>query len=126
MLSLYKLEIFNAVVQEGSFSRAAQRLYLTQPAVSQHIQSLESSLGTRLFKRGRRGVQLTPAGEMLHDYTRCIMRLLAEAESAITNVEYVLDPGLDARFSEPVPAFVHCAPDRCDRPGCCRDTQPLT
>jgi DNA-binding transcriptional LysR family regulator len=92
MLSLYKLEIFNAVVQEGSFSGAAKRLLLTQPAVSQHVQSLESSLGTRLFERGRRGVQLTPAGETLYDYTRCILRLLAEAESAITNVEQ-LDSG---------------------------------
>ncbi len=87
MLSLYKLEIFNAVVQEGSFSRAAERLYLTQSAVSQHIQGLEASLGTKLFKRGRRGVQLTAPGQMLHSYTRCILRLLAEAESVVTNVE---------------------------------------
>ncbi len=87
MLSLYKLEIFDAVVQEGSFSRAAERLYLTQSAVSQHIQGLEASLGTKLFKRGRRGVQLTAPGQMLHSYTRCILRLLAEAESVVTNVE---------------------------------------
>jgi DNA-binding transcriptional LysR family regulator len=87
MLSLYKLEIFNLVVQEGSFSGAAERLYLTQPAVSQHMRALEAALGTRLFKRGRRGIQLTPAGEMLRDYTRCILRLVAEAESTITNVD---------------------------------------
>jgi DNA-binding transcriptional LysR family regulator len=109
MLSLYKLEIFNAVVQEGSFSRAAGRLYLTQPAVSQHMQSLESSLGTRLFKRERRGVQLTPAGEMLHDYTRCIMRLLAEAEGAITNVEQ-LDNG-QIRIGATPGASTYLVPD---------------
>ncbi len=109
MLSLYKLEIFNAVVQEGSFSRAAERLYLSQPAVSQHIHSLESSLGTRLFERGRRGVQLTPAGEMLHDYTRCIMRLVAEAEGAITNVEQ-LDSG-QIRIGATPGASTYLVPD---------------
>lgn len=89
MLSLYKLEIFAAVVQTGSFSAAAQRLYMTQPAVSQHIQDLEASLGTALFLRGRRGVTLTPAGEKLYDYTQMILRLVAEAESEVTNVEHI-------------------------------------
>ncbi|MGB5050002.1 MAG: LysR family transcriptional regulator, partial [Caldilineaceae bacterium] len=55
MLNLYKLEVFAIVVQSGSFSAAAERLLLTQPAVSQHIQDLESALGARLFDRGRRG-----------------------------------------------------------------------
>lgn len=86
MLNLYKLEIFAVVVQSGSFSAAADRLLFTQSAVSQHIQDLEAALGTRLFVRGRRGVTLTPAGETLHGYTRSILRLLAEAEAAVTDV----------------------------------------
>lgn len=86
MLNLYKLEIFSLVVQTGSFSAAADRLLLTQPAVSQHIQDLEAALGTRLFDRGRRGVTLTAAGETLHGYTRQILRLVAEAEVAVTDV----------------------------------------
>jgi len=90
MLSLYKLEIFAAVVQAGSFSAAAQCLYMTQPAVSQHMQDLEASLGTSLFNRGRRGVTLTAAGETLHDYTQRILRLVAEAESEVTNVENLI------------------------------------
>lgn len=89
MLSLYKLEIFAAVVQAGSFSAAAQTFPMTQPAVSQHIQDLENSLGTALFIRGRRGVTLTPAGETLYDYTQRILRLVAEAESQVTNVENI-------------------------------------
>ena len=76
MLNLYKLEIFAIVVQTGSFSAAADRLLLTQPAISQHIQDLEASLGARLFERGRRGVSLTPARETLHTYTRQTLRLL--------------------------------------------------
>ncbi|MBI5667869.1 MAG: LysR family transcriptional regulator [Chloroflexi bacterium] len=89
MLNLYKLEIFRMVVEAGSFSRAADRLYLSQSAISQHIQDLEASLGTRLFERGPRGVRLTPAGAILQEYTRCILNLLAEAENAVMNVEEI-------------------------------------
>ena len=67
MIDLNKLHVFNVVAQAGSFSAAGQQLLLTQPAVSQHIQDLEASLGTRLFVRGRRGVTLTAAGERLAD-----------------------------------------------------------
>lgn len=86
MLSLHKLEVFSRVVQDGSFSRAATNLYMTQSAVSQHIQDLEASLGNRLFERGRRGVSLTTAGERLSEYTERILRLVADAEAAVTNV----------------------------------------
>lgn len=89
MLNLYKLEIFAIVVQMGSFSAAAERLLMTQPAVSQHIQDLEASLGAKLFQRSRRGVTLTPAGETLHRYTQEILRLLAEAENAVTDVQHL-------------------------------------
>lgn len=87
MLSLYKLEIFASVVQYGSFSSAAQQLHMTQPAVSQHIHDLEKHVGTKLFTRGRRGVSLTEAGTTLFNYTQRILRLVAEAESEVTNVE---------------------------------------
>lgn len=86
MLSLYKLEIFAAVIQEGSFSAAAKRLPMTQPAVSQHIQDLEASLGIQLFNRNRRGAVLTPAGEVLYDYTQRILSLVSEAEASVTAV----------------------------------------
>ncbi|MBZ0310121.1 MAG: LysR family transcriptional regulator, partial [Anaerolineae bacterium] len=86
MIDFRKLEIFYAVTEAGSFSAAAENLYLTQSAVSQHMKELESSLGTALFKRERRGVQLTPAGVILQDYTRRILHLLAEAEAAVTDV----------------------------------------
>lgn len=109
MLSLYKLEVFSAVVESGSFSSAAERLYLTQPAVSQHIQDLEASLGVKLFKRGRRGVSLTAAGETLRDYTSCILRLVAEAESAVTNVEQL--SGGQVRIGATPGAGMYLLPD---------------
>ncbi|MFN7209338.1 MAG: LysR family transcriptional regulator [Aggregatilineales bacterium] len=87
MLDLYKLRIFMAVVQEGSFRGAAERLYITQSAISQHIKDLETGLGRRLFERGWRGVSLTAHGELLHSYAQRIFDLVAEAENALTNLE---------------------------------------
>jgi DNA-binding transcriptional LysR family regulator len=82
MFNLYHLQIFQMVAEEGNISRAAERLFLTQPAVSQHVRALEADLGVRLFQRGARGVKLTPAGEVLLDYTRCLLRLADEARQA--------------------------------------------
>lgn len=86
MLSLYKLEIFSVVVQYGSFSAAAEHLYMTQSAVSQHIQDLEASLGTKLFVRGRRGVNLTASGEKLYGHTTQILAMVAAAENDVMDV----------------------------------------
>jgi DNA-binding transcriptional LysR family regulator len=86
MLNLHKLEVFALVAQEGSFSHAAERLYMTQAAVSQHMRELEATLGTPLFVRGRRGVDLTPSGERLAEYAKRIFALVAEAELAVTDV----------------------------------------
>lgn len=86
MLNLHKLEVFALVAQEGSFSAAAERLYMTQAAVSQHMRELEAALGTPLFVRGRRGVDLTPSGERLAEYAKRIFALVAEAELAVTDV----------------------------------------
>jgi DNA-binding transcriptional LysR family regulator len=87
LLDLYKLKIFALVVQEGSFSGAAERLLMSQSGVSQHIQDLERHFGTVLFQRGRRGVTLTAAGEQLLEYTQLILKLVAEAEYNLTRPE---------------------------------------
>lgn len=89
MLDLHKLEVFQAVVETGSFSLAAERLFLTQAAVSQHIKELEASLGTVLFMRGRRGVTPTASGQILTDYTRRILDLVTEAAVAVTDVAHL-------------------------------------
>ncbi|NPA91125.1 MAG: LysR family transcriptional regulator [Chloroflexi bacterium] len=83
MLSLYQLRIFLTVAEEENLTRAAERLYLTQPAVSQHIRALEKQMGVPLFYRSRRGMTLTPAGEALVDYAQRILRLTAEAHQAV-------------------------------------------
>ncbi len=89
MLSTHKLDIFTRVVEEGSFSRAAEQLLMTQSGVSQHMRDLERSLGVRLFSRGRRGVQLTAAGHTLYGYAVRIFALMAEAESAVVDVRHL-------------------------------------
>jgi DNA-binding transcriptional LysR family regulator len=87
VIDLYKLRIFMAVVREGSFRAAAERLYITQSAISQHIKDLETALGRQLFERGWRGVTLTAHGELLQSYAQRIFALVAEAENALTNLE---------------------------------------
>lgn len=89
MLDFHKLKIFQVVVETGSFSLAAERLFLTQAAVSQHIKELEASVGTELFARGRRGVTLTPSGQILADYTHRILDLVTEAAVAVTDVAHL-------------------------------------
>lgn len=91
MLDLHKLDIFAVVAAEGSFSRAAERLTMSQPAVSQHMRDLEAGLSVELFVREHRGVSLTPAGVTLLDYSKCLLRLAAEAESAVANYHEVTD-----------------------------------
>ncbi|MEZ4831651.1 MAG: LysR substrate-binding domain-containing protein [Caldilineaceae bacterium] len=89
MLNLHKLNIFATIAETGSFTAAADQLYLTQSAVSQHVRDLEAQLGTELFVRGRGGATLTPAGETLLDYVKRVLWLLAEAESAVTDVTHL-------------------------------------
>jgi len=81
MISLRKLEYFITVVEQGSLTRAADLLHVTQPALSHQLQSLERSLGTPLLERSPRGVHLTPAGRAMLPHARAA---LADASSAIS------------------------------------------
>jgi DNA-binding transcriptional LysR family regulator len=82
-MDLAQLEAFLAVAEERSFSRAAQRLRRTQPAVSQTIRKLEDDLGEALFDRAARDGSLTAAGEVLREYAERLLRLRREAASAV-------------------------------------------
>lgn len=72
-----------AVADTGSFSKAAEELHLTQPAISKRIAQLEQQLGTRLFDRIGRHIALTQAGRLLHTRAEGILRALDDAERAI-------------------------------------------
>jgi len=76
---LRKLRYFVAVAAEASFGRAAARLYITQPALSRQIQSLEAEIGVRLFDRGWQGARLTPAGEQFCEDAKRLLELYTAA-----------------------------------------------
>ncbi len=78
-----KLRAFAAIARRGSISGAAQELYISQPAVSKHLASLEADVGRSLVVRGRAGATLTPAGDVLADYVLRAEALLANAERAL-------------------------------------------
>src|SRR5260370_15343498 len=74
------------VAKEGSFSRAAERLYRTQPAVSLAIRKLEDGLGQPLFVRGARPVRLTDAGTLLRDYAERLINLRDEVKKSLSEL----------------------------------------
>ena len=80
------LTAFLAVAESGSFSTAAERLFLTQPAVSKRIAQLEQQLGTRLFDRVGRRIRLTEAGEALLPRARQVLLDLEDMGRAISNL----------------------------------------
>jgi DNA-binding transcriptional LysR family regulator len=80
---LYYLHTFEAVARERSFTRAARRLDLSQPAVSAHIRALEHYYGVRLFEVRQRRTHLTAAGEALSAYTTRVFHLLDEASRVL-------------------------------------------
>lgn len=82
-----ELRIFKAVAEEGSVSRAAERLNCVQSNVTARIRHLEESLNVTLFHRKSRGVALTSAGRVLLDYAGRIMALVNEAERIVQERE---------------------------------------
>lgn len=79
-MNLHHLKVFLAVAEAGSISAGAQRLHISQPAVTREIRDLEASLDLRLFDRLPRGVQLTEGGRRLLDYAQRIFSLERAAE----------------------------------------------
>jgi DNA-binding transcriptional LysR family regulator len=86
-MDLRRLEIFLKVAELGSFSRAAEALFLTQPTVSEHVRALEDALGVQLLDRLARGTTPTRAGTLLLGYARRILALDREATQAIAQFQ---------------------------------------
>jgi LysR family transcriptional regulator, transcriptional activator of the cysJI operon len=78
-----RLRAFAALARRGSFSAAADELYVSQPAISKHIAALEAEVGKPLVSRGRTGSPLTPAGRLLADYVLRAEALLANARRGL-------------------------------------------
>jgi DNA-binding transcriptional LysR family regulator len=118
-MDLRRLEIFAKVAELGSFSRAAEALFLTQPTISEHVRALEDEVGVQLLDRLGRGATPTRAGQLLLGYARRMLALSREAHQALEQFqgrisgelvvggstipgEYVL-PGLIGRFKAKYP-----------------------
>lgn len=81
-----RLQVFLAVAKYQSFTRAAEALYMTQPAVTFQIKQLEEHFNTRLLDRGYGKVTLTPAGEIVLDYAERILGISAEMEDEVAGL----------------------------------------
>ena len=79
-MNLKQLEAFVQVAEEGSFSKAAKELFLTQPTISAHIASLEKELNVRLFIRNTKEVSLSEDGKELYKYAKPMMDLERKIE----------------------------------------------
>ncbi len=82
-MELRHLRYFLAVADAAHFTRAAQKLWVSQPTLSQQIKQLEEELGAPLFHRGAGGVQLTAAGEKFRPYAERVLHEMEEAVAAI-------------------------------------------
>lgn len=82
-----ELECLVKMVETGSFSQAANELNLTQPTLSNHIKKLEKSTGSRLVKRGRNGLTLTNAGEIIYKNALNIIRIFEKMKNEIIDLQ---------------------------------------
>lgn len=78
-----RLQVFHAVAKQMSFTKAAESLFMTQPAVTFQIKQLEEHFNTRLFERGHGRIALTPAGEIVLEYAERILALTSELETRL-------------------------------------------
>ncbi len=81
-----RLQVFHAVAKQLSFTKAAEVLFMTQPAVTFQIKQLEEHFNTRLFDRGHGKISLTPAGEMVLEYAERILGLSSELDVRLSEM----------------------------------------
>jgi len=120
-MTIRQLEVFLAIAHAQSFSRAAERIHLSQPTLSEHMKQLEEELDVQLFVRHSRSVSLTEAGRVFEDYATRVVATLAAGKNAIAELDglergslvvgasttpgtYVL-PARIARFREQYPGI---------------------
>ena len=102
-LELYR--VFKEVADTGNISVAAKNLYISQSAVSQSIKQLETALQARLFARSPRGVTLTGEGQMLYQYVRSALGLIATGEDKLSQAQQLLLGTLVIGASDTVTSF---------------------
>ncbi len=102
-MELRQLAYFVAVAEERNFTRAAERIPIAQPAISQQIRRLEAELGESLFLRDRRGIQLTPAGEALLPHAITTLQAAEGGREAVEALTGLLTGRLTVGLVHPLP-----------------------
>ena len=87
VLENFRLKVFRAVAEHLSFRKAGEALYLTQPAVTLQIKTLEEELGAQLFERSASGVRLTAAGKLLLPYAQQLHQIAEEAHNELAGLK---------------------------------------
>jgi LysR family transcriptional regulator, transcriptional activator of the cysJI operon len=105
-LNHQQLTTFCTVISEGSMTAAADKLFLTQPAVSQQIRNLEDELKVNLLERGVRRIKTTLQGQLLYDYAKRILNLTQQAEVAIQTMSQELSGDLKIGTQNSVGLFL--------------------
>ena len=82
-ITLQQMEALISLVEEGSFSMAARKMHITQPALTKNIRNAEDYLGAALVNRSSTGISLTPEGKVIYDYARRMIKLREEAKEKI-------------------------------------------
>lgn len=90
-MNFYQLEVFCTVANAKSISKAARKLHLSQPAVSQQIQAMESYYNVTLFNRSPQGVTLTEPGELVYEYAQKLIALFNELENNLDKLMGIED-----------------------------------
>jgi DNA-binding transcriptional LysR family regulator len=111
-LELRHLRYFVALADAGNFTRAAEKIFIAQPTLSQQIRRLEEIVGTPLLQRGREGLRLTPAGRVLLDGSQNVLALADQAVSRTRQaaglgqprLRVVMPPGLPESLAVPATA----------------------
>ncbi|MEW8013697.1 MAG: LysR family transcriptional regulator [Candidatus Sedimenticola endophacoides] len=104
-LTIRQLRVFEAVATHLSFTKAAEELYLSQPAVSMQIKQLEESVGLPLFEKLGKKIHLTEAGRELHHYGRSIFRQLDEMEEVLESLKGISRGRLEIAVASTVNYF---------------------
>jgi DNA-binding transcriptional LysR family regulator len=102
-MELRQLAYFVAIAEERNFTRAAQRIPIAQPAISQQMRRLEAELGEELFVRDRRGIRLTAAGAALLPHARTMLASAGHARAAVTELRGLQTGRLAVGFVLPLP-----------------------
>jgi DNA-binding transcriptional LysR family regulator len=120
-MNLHHLAIFHAIAETGSISASAERMHISQPAISRQLKEFEKRMGVVLFERLPRGMRLTQPGEVLRNYAARLFEIVRTAEAAVRELSdarqghvsigasntvgtYIL-PSLLARFRRSHPAI---------------------